>query len=91
MNPYAMLGSGTDAPEANALAGRLVAWHDSMVAHERRLAGIRTADLCHDDCPHARAHILWNEAVVILGERAKQLVFLRSRATARRNSTVLVS
>jgi len=37
MNPYAMLASGSGDSTSSALAARLAAWHDAMVAHERRL------------------------------------------------------
>lgn len=62
------------------LAARLMAWHDAMVAHERgRLAGGSPAD-CGDECPHVEARELWTEAVTVLGDRAHDLTFLRSRA-----------
>ena len=81
MNPYLMLGSGLDANEATALSARLSAWHDAMVAHERRLRTGRTSDACDDECPHAQATVLWSEAVATFGSRAHDLRFLRSRAT----------
>jgi hypothetical protein len=80
MNPYLMLGSGLDTNEAAALGVRLSAWHDAMVAHERRLRTGRTSDTCDDECPHAQATVLWSEAVATFGSRAHQLTFLRSRA-----------
>ena len=87
MNPYVVLGSGVGTPEAASLAERLAAWHDAMVAHERRLRLARTDDLCDDECPHIEARTLWTEAVATLGDRAAQLQFLRSRAmkSARRH------
>ncbi|MGE0361402.1 MAG: hypothetical protein AB7H93_20130 [Vicinamibacterales bacterium] len=81
MNPYAMLASGNDATTASALAARLAAWHDAMVAHERRLRSRRPGDVCDDECPHVEARTLWAEALAAFGDRAHQLSFLRSRAT----------
>ena len=80
MNPYVLLGSRVGTPGATSLAERLAAWHDSMVAHERRLRLARTGDLCDDECPHVEARNLWAEALTTLGERATELRFLRSRA-----------
>ena len=80
MNPYVMLGSAVGTNEATALSARLSAWHDAMVAHERRLRAGRTADICDDECPHAEAPALWSEAVVTFGPRAQELAFLRLRA-----------
>ena len=80
MNPYVMLGSGLGTNEATALSARLSAWHDSMVAHERRLRTGTTGDSCDDECPHAEARALWSEAVATFGSRANELTFLRSRA-----------
>jgi len=37
MNLYAMLSSGIGTTESTSLTTRLAAWHDAMVAHERRL------------------------------------------------------
>ena len=87
MNPYLMLGSGVGTNEATSLSARLAAWHDAMVAHERRLRAGRTSDVCDDECPHAEARALWSEAVATLGSRAHELTFLRSRAeeSARRS------
>jgi hypothetical protein len=81
MNPYLMLGSGLGTNEATSLSARLSAWHDAMVAHERRLRTGRTTDVCDDECPHAEAPGLWSEALAIFGFRAHELTFLRSRAT----------
>ena len=81
MNPYAMLASGRGTSTSSTLAARLVAWHDAMVAHERRLRTGRAGDLCDDECPHVEARTLWAEALAAFGERAHELSFLRSRAT----------
>jgi hypothetical protein len=81
MNPYAMLGAGVGTTEAATLSERLCEWHDSMVAHERRLRTGRTDDACDDDCPHAEARALWSEALTTFGPRAHELAFLRSRAS----------
>ena len=80
MNPYVMLGSGIGTSEAASLSARLVAWHDAMVAHERRLRTRRTADTCDDECPHVEARTLWAEALATFGTRASELTFLRSCA-----------
>lgn len=80
MNPYAMLASGRGESTSSALAARLAAWHDAMVAHERRLRSGRTADTCDDECPHVEARTLWAEALATFGARAGELTFLRSRA-----------
>ena len=80
MNPYAIVGSGSGSAEAASLRGRLMAWHDAMVAHERRLRSGRTTDTCDDECPHVEARALWTEVSAVLGPRATELSFLRSRA-----------
>jgi hypothetical protein len=80
MNPYVMLGSGIGTSEAASLSARLAAWHDAMVAHERRLRTGRTADTCDEECPHVEARMLWAEALATFGARASELTFLRSRA-----------
>lgn len=81
MNPYAMLASGSTTSTSSALAARLAARHDAMVAHERRLRTGRTGDVCDDECPHVEARTLWAEALAAFGERALELSLLRSRAT----------
>ena len=80
MNPYVVLGTGTS--EAVSLSGRLAAWHDTMVTHERALRAGRSGVACDEECPHAEAGWLWTEAVATYGGRAQELAFLRSRATA---------
>ena len=80
MNPYAIVGSGIGTAEAASLRARLMAWHDAMVAHERRLRSGQTTDVCDDECPHVEARTLWAEATAMLGPRADELTFLRSRA-----------
>jgi hypothetical protein len=79
MNPYAVIGSGIGTPEAVAFGVRLAAWHDAMVAHERRLRASAAKDGCHDECPHAEAGTLWSEALETFGPRAHELTFLHSR------------
>ena len=81
MNLYAMLASGHGESTSSALAVRLAAWHDAMVAHERRLRAGRAGDVCDDHCPHVEARTLWAEASAAFGDRAHELSFLRSRAS----------
>ena len=81
MNLYAMVGAGIGSPEAAALRARLVAWHDAMVAHERKIRAGRAERVCDDECPHAEARHLWSEAVETFGDGAQGLTFLRTRAT----------
>lgn len=89
MNPYAVLGSGVGTEEAASLCARLTAWHDAMVAHERRLRAGRTVHGCDEDCPHVEARTLWAEALATFGQRANDLAFLRSRATVALESAEL--
>ncbi len=87
MNPYAVISSGMGMPEAVSLGVRLSAWHDSMVAHERRLRSTPSIHGCHDECPHAEAEALWAEALETFGSRAHELTFLRSRGKRTRRSS----
>jgi hypothetical protein len=80
MNPYGVVSSGIGTVEAESLRGRLMAWHDAMVAHERRLRSGQSTDVCDDECPHVEARTLWAETAAMLGARADSLTFLRSRA-----------
>jgi hypothetical protein len=80
MTPYAIVGSGLGTAEATSLRARLMAWHDAMVMHERRLRLRHAADGCDDECPHVEARALWAEVSALLGTRAGELTFLRSRA-----------
>ncbi|MCC7418533.1 MAG: hypothetical protein IT176_15465 [Acidobacteria bacterium] len=80
MNPYLMIGSAIGTANAAALCARLSAWHDAMVAHERRLRAAKADDACGEECPHVEAPALWREAVEIFGERAGALTFLQARA-----------
>ena len=86
MSLYTIVGSGIGSSEAAALGTRLAAWHDSMVAHERKLRHGRTDEVCDAECPHAEAEGLWNEAVEMFGARAYDLTFLRTRAKAAASS-----
>jgi hypothetical protein len=83
MNLYVLLGSRAGTSEAASLSERLAAWHDTMVAHERRLRVARAGDRCSDECPHVEARILWAEAVTTFGDHASELRFLRSSAQTR--------
>ena len=80
MNPYMLIGSQVGTAEAASLSQRLAAWHDAMVAHERRLRGSGVSAVCDEDCAHSDARSLWAEASIAFGERAHELSFLRSRA-----------
>jgi hypothetical protein len=80
MNPYAIVGSGIGTTEAASLRARLMAWHDAMVGHERRLRSGQITNACDDECPHVEARALWTEVSAVLGPRANELTFLRSRA-----------
>lgn len=80
MNPYARVGASLETTAAATLRARLMAWHDAMVAHERRLRTSAATDICHEECPHAAAGVLWAEALSMLGSEAHTLTFLRSRA-----------
>lgn len=78
MNVYRMIGHKVGTPEARELAERLSLWHDAMVAHERATG--RAATSCDEECPHAEAVSLWQEASITLEARAAELNFLQSRA-----------
>lgn len=80
MNPYAIVSSAAGSAEAASLRVRLMAWHDAMVAHERHLRSGQIAGACDDECPHVEARDLWTEVSAVLGSRANELTFLRSRA-----------
>ena len=80
MNPYSMVGSGNGTREAAALSARLATWHDTMVAHDRKIRAGRAEEVCDEECPHAEARALWVEALEVFGDRAQELTFLRSRA-----------
>jgi hypothetical protein len=86
MNPYTILSSGLGTHEAIALSARLAAWHDAMVAHERRLRAGTASDACDEECAHAQARALWADALATFGARAQELTFLRSRAQDARRS-----
>jgi hypothetical protein len=80
MNPYVTIAFSIGTMAAAILGARLAAWHDAMVAHERRLATAGPGDGCGEACPHTEAPGLWLEAVTTFGARASELTFLRSRA-----------
>jgi hypothetical protein len=79
MNPYGIVG-GIGTAEPASLRARLMAWHDAMVAHERRLRLGHLTDVCDEECPHVEARTLWTEVSAVLGPRASELTFLRSRS-----------
>jgi hypothetical protein len=83
MNLYRSIGYAVGTPDALALAARLSAWHDAMVAHQRPADTARVVR-CDDDCPHAEATSLWHEAVDLFGEHATQFAFLRRHALLRK-------
>ena len=82
MNPYARLASAAANAAAHELAERLMAWHDAMVSHERRLRAGSETDRCDESCPHVEARDLWRDAVRLFGSRAHDLTFLATRADA---------
>jgi hypothetical protein len=84
MNVYRSLGYAVGTPEALALAARLSAWHDAMVAHQRPADTARITR-CDGDCPHAEARLLWNEATETFGDGADQLAFLRRHGAPARH------
>jgi hypothetical protein len=77
MTLYRSLGNAIGTTEALALAHRLAAWHDAMVMHQRR-TGPRRGKQCEVDCPHVEARALWLEALATYGDRASELVLLRT-------------
>jgi hypothetical protein len=87
MNIYRVLGDRIGTGEARELAERLVAWHDAMVKHLRRVGPLATAQ-CADDCPHVAAGALWAAAEDVLGASARQLAFLRSHGRRGRVSAL---
>ena len=87
MNIYRVLGDRIGTGEARQLAQQLVAWHDAMVKHLRRVGPLATGQ-CADDCPHVEAGVLWTAAQDILGASARQLGFLRSHGQRGRASTL---
>jgi len=82
MNPYALIGATLGIAGTEPLLRRLAEWHDAMVAHERAAL----YEPCDDECPHAQARQLWAAATAMLGRDARQLSFLRSRATLLRKA-----
>ena len=91
MHLYRSVADAIGTPAAIQLAHRLAAWHDAMVMHRRR-AGDRRSRACGQDCPHDEAMTLWQEAVAVFGERAEELMFLRSHGGAsRREATSAVT
>ena len=72
--------------EAASLRARLMAWHDAMVAHERRMRSGHTTDVCDEDCPHVEARALWAEVSAMLGARASATDILAVACTGVRPS-----
>lgn len=81
MNVYKSIGHAVGTPEALALSARLSAWHDAMVAHQRRADTARVTR-CDDNCPHAEAKSLWLEALDLFGSHAEQMTFLQRHGSA---------
>ena len=81
MNVYKSIGYAVGTPEALALAARLSAWHDAMVAHQRPADTARVTR-CDDECPHAEARSLWREAADVFGRHAEQMGFLRRHGSS---------
>jgi hypothetical protein len=86
MNIYRRLGDQVATTEARELAEQLVAWHDAMVKHVRVLDSRPDAH-CGEDCPHEEAASLWTAARRTFGDRARDLVFLRSHGQPTRLTT----
>lgn len=86
MNIYRVLGDRIGTDEARQLAQQLVAWHDAMVKHLRRVGPLATVT-CAGDCPHVEAGVLWTAAQNVLGDGARRLEFLRSHGQRGRVST----
>lgn len=80
MSMYRLIETADGLRAPADLAERLAAWHDAMVTHERSRRAGAAATRCDDECPHVEARELWAEAVSVLGDGARQLTFLRSRA-----------
>ncbi len=81
MNLYGLAGTPDGVRESMELSERLKVWHDAMVMHERvRRARGGSSEICDDECPHAEARMLWDDAVAVLGDRAHELSFLRAQA-----------
>jgi hypothetical protein len=78
---YEAVAQQKGSAEALALAARLAAWHDRMVAHERML-GTGSRRRCDEECPHAEAVDFWRAAVESFGEAADRLAFLKRTAAA---------
>lgn len=87
MNPYAVVSLAIGSSEAASLGARLSAWHDAMVAHERRLRSNGSGSGCDEECPHVEARALWAEALGTFGARAHELTFLRSRGRVLRKAS----
>jgi hypothetical protein len=87
MNVYRSIGYAVGTPEALALAARLSAWHDAMVAHQRPADTARITR-CDSDCPHAEARSLWHAAIEAFGDGAYQLGFLRRHGAPARHLPV---
>jgi hypothetical protein len=80
MHLYTSIASRIGSSEAWSLAARVAAWHDAMVAHERRRS-VRISE-CDEECPHEEAQLLWTEAVSVFGDGAPTCEFLRFHGEA---------
>lgn len=90
MNLYTMVATSIGSAEAAELGARLADWHDAMVAHERRAREDEASLSCHEECPHAEAPGLWQEALAVFGRGADEFRFLRKHAArAARPESVL--
>jgi hypothetical protein len=76
MNPYRSLATSIGTVAALQLAQRLAIWHDAMVMHGRGASAAAGAR-CEPGCPHIEAQSLWQEALEIYGDGARELRFLR--------------
>jgi hypothetical protein len=81
---YRQVACRVGTNQALALAHELSAWHDAMVSHQRTLGRLGfSLDACADwdDCAHALARALWQQATDVLGPHANELAFLRTCAS----------
>ena len=80
LDVYRQVAYRVGTNQALALAHELSAWHDAMVSHQRTLGRLGfSLDACAgwDECAHALARELWQQATEVLGPHADDLAFLK--------------